>query len=133
MAQASLPAKRTATFCQKTYSFWGCWVAANALAEAIGLGTSALLWLAFLFTAEARWGIWLSAVLVVIGSTLLEGTAVGWFQWSILRRVLPSLSFRSWWTATAIGAFIAWTLGMIPSTLMASMRDKHGRTTAGTE
>lgn len=79
--------------------------------------------MAFLFAAEARWGIWISAIIVVIGSTLLEGTAVGWFQWSVLRRVLPSLSLKTWWLATAIGAFIAWTLGMIPSTFMASMEE----------
>ncbi|MEZ4615319.1 MAG: hypothetical protein R2867_07375 [Caldilineaceae bacterium] len=101
------------------FLFWRRWVLANAVAELIGLGGSALLWIAFLFGMEAQLGILISAIVVVVGSTLLEGTAVGWLQWRMLRQYLPQLSFVSWWWATALGALVAWTLGMIPSTLMA--------------
>lgn len=99
--------------------FWRQWVAANALAETVGLGASALLWIAFLFGVEQRYGILVSAVVVVLGSTLLEGAAVGFAQWWVLRKALPRMRWQAWVAATAIGAFVAWTLGMIPSTALA--------------
>ena len=40
---------------QKSLTLWGEWVAANALAELIGLGTSALLWIAFFLHLEESW------------------------------------------------------------------------------
>lgn len=101
------------------WGFWSRWVGANALAELLGLGSSALLWIAYFTGLEAQLGVMASAALVVVGSTLLEGTAVGVLQWQVLRRVLPKLSLASWWSATALGALIAWSLGMIPSTMMA--------------
>ena len=100
------------------WGFWGRWVAANAFAELIGLGSSALLWIAFLAGLEARLGILTSATVVVVGSTLLEGTAVGVIQWRVLRSALPKLRLAAWWSATAVGVLIAWSLGMIPSTLL---------------
>lgn len=100
------------------WGFWGRWVLANAFAELIGLGGSALLWIVFLSGLEAQWGILTSATVVVLGSTLLEGTAVGVAQWRVLRSALPKLHLAAWWSATAIGALIAWSLGMIPSTFM---------------
>lgn len=101
------------------WGFWGRWVGANALAECLGLGSSALLWIAYFMGLEDQLGVMASAVVVVVGSTLLEGTAVGVLQWQVLRRALPKLSLASWWSATAFGALIAWSLGMIPSTMMA--------------
>lgn len=101
------------------WGFWSRWVGANALAEFLGLGSSALLWIAYFMGLEAQLGVMASAAVVVVGSTLLEGTAVGVLQGQLLRRVLPRLSLASWWSATAIGALIAWSLGMIPSTMMA--------------
>ncbi|MCL4861341.1 MAG: hypothetical protein KJZ93_18130 [Caldilineaceae bacterium] len=91
---------------------------ANALAETVGLGASALLWIAFLFGVEQRYGVLVSAVVVVLGSTLLEGAAVGFAQWWVLRKALPQMRWQAWFVATAIGAFMAWTLGMIPSTAL---------------
>jgi len=94
------------------------WIIANALAELIGLGASSLLWLLFFFGMESNLGILLSATVVVVGSTLLEGSAVGIGQWLVLRQRLPALPLRSWWIATGLGALVAWTFGMIPSTMM---------------
>jgi chromate transport protein ChrA len=48
----------------------------------------------------------------------LEGVSVGLAQWLVLRRRLPLLRQRTWVMATALGAFVAWTLGMMPSSLM---------------
>jgi len=97
---------------------WLQWVSANAGAELIGLGSSALLWIAMLALMEERLGILLSSVAVVLGSTLLEGTAVGLGQWFVLRKIFPTMRWQSWLLATAAGAFVAWTLGMLPSTMM---------------
>jgi hypothetical protein len=98
------------------WTFWGRWVVANALAEMIGLGASLLLWGIFIFGLEGRIGPILAALIVVLGSTLIEGSAVGLAQWSVLRERLPTLTWQRWLVATAIGACVAWTLGMVPST-----------------
>lgn len=98
--------------------FWREWVIANALAEFVGLGLSAAL-TAFAVTRSTAAGPAAVAVIVVVGSTLVEGTAVGTAQWWVLRTVLQRITWRAWLLATALGALIAWTLGMLPSTLMA--------------
>lgn len=100
------------------WQFWGKWVVVNAVAELVGLGFSSLLWALFFLGMEEAIGTLLAALIVVIGSTLLEGSAVGVAQGRLLRQALPKLTVREWWIATMIGALIAWTLGMIPSTLM---------------
>ncbi|MCB0158906.1 MAG: hypothetical protein KDD83_12300 [Caldilineaceae bacterium] len=104
---------------QDDRTFQSRWIAANALAEAVGLGGSALVAFAFLVQWEATWGVIWSAAAVVLLSTLCEGTAVGIAQWSVLRGRLPALRPAAWWASTALGAGVAWTLGMVPSTLMA--------------
>ena len=100
------------------WRWWGRWVMANAFAELVGLGGSALLWVATFLQDGDRGGVILSALLVVVGATVLEGSAVGVAQWWVLRERLPRLRLASWWIATAVGACVAWTLGMIPSTMM---------------
>lgn len=100
------------------WRFWKSWIIANAMAELIGLGSSSLLWLLFFFGMESYLGVFLAAVVVVIGSTLLEGSAVGIAQALVLRQWLPKLSLRQWWLATMLGAFVAWCFGMAPSTMM---------------
>jgi len=116
----------------KRTTLWSQWVVANALAELLGLGTSALLWLGLIFNGEQRLGVMSAAAIVVIGSTLLEGSAVGVAQWLVLRHIWPALKWQQWWSATAVGAFIAWTLGMIPSTLM-SLAEETTTTTPAPE
>lgn len=113
---SELTGKTTTSGDVSTQGVWGRWVLANALAEMLGLGLSAMLFIAF--ALEARLGIMAAAVIVVFGSALIEGAAVGLGQWVVLRRALPQLTWRSWAVATGLGAFIAWALGMIPSTLM---------------
>ncbi len=98
--------------------FYLKWIIANSLAEMIGLGTSALLWIAADRRMEAQIGTVGMVVAVIVGSTLFEGMAVGYGQWSVLRGPLPLVRARAWIGATMLGAFVAWTLGMAPSTLM---------------
>ena len=99
-------------------TIWCQWVLANAMAELLGLGTSSLLWLWLIFSVERSQGVLFAAAIVVMGSSLLEGSAVSIGQWLVLRRLLPYLRWQAWWLATAAGALVAWTLGMIPSTIM---------------
>ena len=71
------------------HGLWLRWVLANSLAETVGLGAS-----------------------------FAMGAAVGTAQWLVLRRPFPHMRWRAWALATAVGAFAAWTLGMLPSTLI---------------
>jgi hypothetical protein len=105
-----------------TPAFYRRWVLANGWSELLGLGTTALLgWLAtrFLTESPAPGLVLLGAAVMVAKGTLIEGVVVGVAQGRELRRVLPGFSVRAWVFATALGAGVAWTLGMIPSTLMA--------------
>lgn len=102
--------------------FYRRWILANGWAEGAGLGTTLVLgWLAapLLESAEGALIIIGGALLAVILGTLLEGVVVGLAQEGVLRIRVVQLPRWSWVWATAVGAAIAWLLGMIPSTLMA--------------
>jgi hypothetical protein len=103
------------------WSLYRRWIAANALAELIGLGGSlatvgAIFWLAG--GVETPLIVIVMALIAILFGTLFEGVIVGLFQWRVLREVFPAITRRVWVTATAVGAGLAWTLGMIPSTVM---------------
>lgn len=97
--------------------FWWRWVAANALAELLGLGTVAGLG----FLAIKHFGepgslsqaLAFAAAFSVLGA--LEGAVVGVAQRSVLRTRLPAL--RGWVWSTIAGAMAAWAVGMVPSTV----------------
>jgi hypothetical protein len=59
-----------------------------------------------------------AAVAAIVAGTLLEGVFLGVLQVRVLRQILPHLPERDWIVATAVGAGLAWTLGMVPSTVM---------------
>jgi hypothetical protein len=101
--------------------FYRRWVQANAWAEGIGLG--ATLVLAGLLgqhlgaprsTATAL----IEALGAIAAGTVLEGAVLGAFQGAVLRDYLPGLRPAAWTAATTGGAAVAWTLGMVPSTVM---------------
>jgi hypothetical protein len=110
------------------FQLWWQWVLANAAGEAVGLGAASLIGVALAWTVErtlgadpeqsqrAFAGLAMMAVLVFAGT--FEGTVVGVAQALVLRRWLKSLRWKRWVLATAAGALVAWTLGMLPSTLM---------------
>jgi len=102
---------------------WVRWVAANVAAEVLGLGVDGLvgLWLI------SQWGepsgarvVAFAALLVAFGA--LEGVLVGLGQGWAVGPFLPELSLGAWVASTAAGAFLAWVLGMLPSTLMSFAR-----------
>jgi hypothetical protein len=98
---------------------WARWVAANSLAETIGLGVTAAVAVALAGLGADHRPTWLAVVLlgtVVAGG--FEGAVVGYAQWRVLRVPLPELAARLWVVATVVGALVAWTLGMLPTTLM---------------
>jgi hypothetical protein len=103
--------------------FWLRWVTANALGEAVGLSAVLLVGFGVLGRAvEGLPGAWPLVASVAAGVLLgvFEGTVVGAAQGIVLRRRLPGLALRAWIMATVIGAMVAWGLGMLPSTLMAT-------------
>lgn len=102
--------------------FYFRWILANALAESIGLGATLLLGQGANSTigdAPGAFTIVSAAVVAVLLGIVLEGVVVGCAQGMALRSRLPSFSVRDWTIATAVGAGIAWLLGMVPSTVIA--------------
>ncbi len=102
---------------------WWLWVLANAISETVGLGATLLIGAFLLVQAQPTIGAIPAALLGVLAGTLIEGSIVGTAQWLVLRRPLQRMRWRIWVGATALGACIAWTLGMIPSTLLFSGTD----------
>jgi hypothetical protein len=100
------------------WAFWRQWVAANAIAELVGLGGAALIGVLVFARFEAALTPLLAALIMIVGGTFLEGVMVGVAQWLVLRQAISRMPWKSWIAATAVGAFVAWTLGMIPSTIM---------------
>jgi len=98
--------------------FWWKWVAANAIAELIGLGTVAAVgFVAFNRAGEpysVTQAVMFASAFVFLGA--FEGAVVGVAQRAVLILELPAL--RSWVGATIVGAMFAWAIGMLPSTLM---------------
>lgn len=98
-------------------SFWGRWVAANALGELAGLGivgaVASSVVRVFGEPVSAGYALAYAALSICLGA--VEGGIVGYAQASVLRRRLPRL--RGWIAATMLGAAIAWALGMLPSTV----------------
>lgn len=81
-----------------------------------------------LMNAQDTMGVVPAAALGVLAGTFLEGITVGTAQWLVLRRPIKSMRWYAWVLATAIGAFVAWTLGMIPSTFMVAGAGSGGAT-----
>ena len=103
------------------WKLWLQWTFANVAGEVLGLGLAAAVATAMVLTiGEPETGlVALTMAGVMIAAGALEGVIVGFAQWFVLRRRLYRMGRREWVTATAIGAFLAWAIGMGPSTLMA--------------
>ena len=102
-------------------TFYLKWIAANAWAEAAGLGTTLLLGRAAapLLEDGGTGAVLVGAGAAVILGILFEGVLVGSAQARVLRIVLGGLSVADWIKATMLGAAVAWLLGMVPSTVAA--------------
>lgn len=102
--------------------FYRRWIIANGWAESAGLGTTFALGRLLeprLQTMTSTLAILGRALAAIVLGTLLEGVLVGFAQENVLRARLTLIRRRSWVAATAVGAGLAWVLGMVPSTVMA--------------
>lgn len=101
--------------------FWWQWIAANSVAELLGLGGVALAgWGLLRWLGEpAGWGpsLAFAGLFALLGA--FEGLLVGAMQARVLRQRLPGLT--GWVLASVAGALAAWVLGMVPSTIMSAM------------
>jgi hypothetical protein len=125
----------SSTTLQKTrtsldWKLWFQWILANTVAETIGLGGTLLIGAFLLMQVEPIIGAIPAAALGVLAGTVIEGSVVGTAQWLVLRRPLKSMKWSAWTLVTALGACVAWTLGMIPSTLMSIGSDTGGAASA---
>ena len=108
------------------WNVWWQWILANALGETVGLGGTFVIGGLLLANEQQTMSVVPAAALAVLAGTFIEGITVGTAQWLVLHRPINSIRWRVWVLATAIGAFIAWTLGMIPSTFMVAGADSGG-------
>ena len=102
--------------------FYRQWITANGWAEAGGLGGTLVIgWVlaSSLDRVAGTTAILAGALGAIVLGTLLEGVVVGAAQAKVLHHRLHSLSRPAWVTASAIGAGLAWTVGLLPSTVMA--------------
>ncbi len=113
------------------WNVWFQWILANAIGETVGLGGTLVIGGLLLLNAQETMGVVPAAALAVLAGTFIEGLVVGTAQWLVLRRPIKGIRWHVWVLATAIGAFVAWTLGMIPSTFMFAGADSGG--TASTQ
>lgn len=96
------------------------WIAVNAVGELVGLGGTFLIAAAALpatATIEGVAGV-LAGFGVLVTSGALEATVLALLQHRVLHPWFPSVSRAAWWRATLFGAWIAYALGYLPSTLM---------------
>lgn len=90
---------------------WPRWVALVTTAEVVGFAAPVT---AMALTATARpWVGW--AVVALAGG--VEGAMLGLGQWLGWHRHLPDLPLKRYVGATAAAAVLAWSIGMLPSTL----------------
>jgi hypothetical protein len=126
MAQTNTYGERSRAPIPLRWTLWREWTLANALAETVGLGATLLIGILVFSQLEPRIGPVVSALLGVALAALVEGSVVGTAQWLVLRAPLAGLRWRRWAIATAIGAAIAWALGMTPSLIMALASSDSG-------
>jgi hypothetical protein len=95
----------------------------NAAAEGIGLGGTLLLAHYLAGASDAlrpdAGTILLGALLAVAMGTVLEGAIAGWAQGQVLVTSTTRITLGARTLATSLGACIAWTIGMLPSTIVA--------------
>lgn len=101
-------------------TLWRRWVVANAISETIGLGTTFIVGFGLVAQFGEASG-WISILLfagVAVALGMFEGFVVGAAQGTVMKQRLADFKIRRWIIATIIGAWLAWMLGMLPSTLM---------------
>ncbi len=101
-------------------TLWLRWVAANALGETFGLGGTFAVGALALSRLGSQPGVMIVLVsfLIAVLSGAIEATIVGLAQWWAMHPWFPAITRRAWWSATLVGALLAYVLGYLPSTIM---------------
>lgn len=126
------PPPASAVTARGAQTFYRRWIVANGWSELLGLGgTFAIGYLGAsrLMGATSATAALAGAAAAVVMGTFLEGVLVGYAQGRVLHAELPAVTVRRWVRATALGAGVAWLLGMLPSTVM-SLLDAEGPSNA---
>jgi hypothetical protein len=107
--------KSTRTIHTAGGSLWTNWLAVNAAACMVGVGSAVAVSLWFHARRfEAHVGLfWESMVLFAVA--ILQGIMLGYAQWVVLRHIWRDLNARNWMLATTIGALAGWSVGGISS------------------
>jgi hypothetical protein len=98
-------------------AFYPRWIAACAAAELIGIGAAAGIAVAIgavvgePHTTASR----LVVLAAMTAAGAIEGAALGWLEWRMLRRRLPLLRAGAWVGTTVAIAVIGWVVGMSAS------------------
>jgi len=101
-------------------NLWLRWLIANALGEMFGLGLTFVIG-AFVISrlsGQTSTSTILASFGIAIVSGAVEATIVGFSQWWAMHPWFSTITRRSWWSATFVGALIAYVLGYLPSTLI---------------
>ena len=88
--------------------WWWPWVRWATLGEFLGFAVPALT-----AAVVSSWPAWAAAPLLVLAGAA-EGAALGLAQAHVLHRALPALVTGRWVLATAAGAVLAWSIGLLP-------------------
>jgi hypothetical protein len=91
------------------------WITVTVLGEAIGFGGAMALGRGVIaLVGEPDVGPMAELLVLGLSATagLVEGACLGLAQWLVLRRLFPRLPLRHWVLATALGAALAWVIGM---------------------
>lgn len=101
------------------WAIWGRWTLITALGECAGFAVPAIVGVvAATSLGQANTlaaSLAFAAVMIMAGAC--EGSVLGLSQWWALRPYLPFVRAQDWVRATAVGAMVAWAIGMLPSTL----------------
>jgi hypothetical protein len=91
------------------------WITVTVLGEAIGFGGAMAVGRGvFSLVGEPGTGALAELFMLGLSATagLVEGACLGLAQWLVLRTVFPRLPLRHWVLYTAVGAALAWIIGM---------------------
>ncbi|HET7768927.1 MAG TPA: hypothetical protein VFN74_09120 [Chloroflexota bacterium] len=107
---------------------WLWWIGANVVGEVVGFGAAGALMAALGAAVDGASGV--AALVLAVGMVLVagvvEGSAVGYAQWRMLRRLLPELPRGEWILASVAGGTLAWAAGMAIGTTAADLRGGSG-------
>lgn len=96
------------------------WVLSCGIGEFLGMGiagTTMFLvnrWLGTAPDDDAR----MLALSIMLLAGVAEGGLIGYFQWRVLRKLLPGMTAKSWIGITILAAVVGWGMGMMPAGLI---------------